>query len=379
MNKSLIYVVYAPYENQGKIFDYILEKFENVYLFSLGHHGLGKGKRTNKLIIYKGRKVVEEIDLFRIPVLDTLVFLVLPLRSFLNLIQILYLILKIYRRKGKTSIYFSSNGYAAWMGLVFKKMGLVKKTSYWICDYYPINHENKVIQAMRWFYWKFEMLAVKSDILSLHNLRLVKVWKENGAILKKFQIIPIGTEKARFIRRTDFKYTKLVFLGVVKKSQGLDYIFDAAGELQKFFPKIELRVLGPGPDIDYFRKRAQETGLKTRFYGYVNEQKIDDLILESTIGIAPYMPDPSNVSFYGDPGKIKRYISLGLPVIATGIHEFSTQLEKAQAGVLVQYGNVKDLINAIKRINANFNLMSKNARALSNRYYYKDLYPQMFI
>lgn len=379
MNKSLIYVVYAPYENQGKILDYILEKFDNVYLFSLGHHGLGKGRKVNKLIIYKDGKVIKKISLLHIPILDTLVFLVLPLRSFINLIQIFFLILRVYRKERKIDIYFSSNGYAAWMGLVFKKVGLVKKTSYWICDYYPINHKNKVIQAMRWLYWRFEMFAVKSDILSFHNLRLVKVWKENGVVPKRFQIVPIGTEKAQFRKRTDFQYVRLVFLGVVKKSQGLDYIFDAAKRLQRSFPKIELRVLGPGPDIDYFRKRAQETRLKTRFYGYVSEQKINDVILKSTIGIAPYMPDSSNVSFYGDPGKIKRYISLGLPVIATDIHEFSKQLERNRTGVLVQYGNAKDLIDAIKRINVNFNLMSKNAVALSNRYYYNNLYPKMFI
>lgn len=377
-DRSILYIVYAPYENQGKVLDYILEKFKYVFLFSLGHHSLGKGKKSNNLIIYKDKRILRKKNFLYIPVPPSMVFIFLPLRSIVNFFLIIYLTFRLYKNYGKISIYFSNNGYAAWMGLIIRRLGLVSKTSYWVCDFYPIKHSSKVILALRWLYWKFEKLAAKSDKLSFHNLRIVKAWKENGVLVKNFAIVPIGTDRINIANRRTSGKIKLVFLGVVKKSQGLDYIFDAANELQKSFPGIELNVLGSGPDNNYFKERAKECNLKTFFHGYVNEKSIDKLILRNSIGIAPYIPDPSNVSFYGDPGKIKKYVSLGLPVIATKTHEFSEQIKKSKAGIIVRFGNVNDLINAVKEIRANDISMSKNAYNLSKRYYYKDLYLKMF-
>lgn len=377
-NRSIIYIVYSPYENQGKILDYLIEEFNFVFLFSLGHHSLGIGKKTNNLTLYKDKRILKKINFLYIPIPSSLVFIVLPLRSILNFIIIIILTLRLYRSYGKINIYFSTNGYIGWIGLIIKKLGFVDKTTYWICDFYPINHKNKIVHIIRWLYWKFEKLAAKSDKLSFHNLRIVKAWRKNGIIAKKFQMVPIGTDKLRIRGRNMSKHIKLVFLGVVKKSQGLGYIFDSASELQKSFPGIELNILGSGPDISYFKKRAEKSRLKTFFYGYIEEKNIDRLILKNSIGIAPYIPYPPNVSFYGDPGKIKRYISLGLPVIATKTHEFSNQLEKSKSGILVRYGNTMDLINAIKKIKHNYNFMSENALILANRYYYKEIYPRMF-
>ncbi len=378
--KTIIYVAYSPYENQGKILDFILESYQNVFAFTIGHHNLGGNNRTNKLTIYRSGKVIKESYLYHIPIGNKLVFSILPFRSILNLIQIFYQSLKIRLNYGQVDVYFSVNGYAAWMGLVLESFGLVKKTVYWICDYYPIRNENKIVYLVRWIYWQFEKMAARSDVLAFHNNRLVKVWRDGGLLpyLKTYPLVPIATNRSKTNKRRNLKKIKLAFLGVLKRSQGLDYIFDSAELLNKSFPGIQVEVLGAGPDMDYFKKRAKDTDLKTKFYGYVSEKKIDEVLLSNTIGVAPYMPDPASVSFYGDPGKIKRYISLGLPVIATNIHEFPKQLEKHEAGCLVKYGDVSGLVLSIKKIVKKYSTYSENASRLNDRFYYKKIYPKMF-
>ena len=66
-SKSIIYVNYSPYENSGKILDFLVENFEKVFLFSLGFHQLGKKKQYNRLLIYINGKLREQKSLIQIP------------------------------------------------------------------------------------------------------------------------------------------------------------------------------------------------------------------------------------------------------------------------------------------------------------------------
>ncbi len=380
-DEKIVYVAYSPYENQGKVLDFILENFRYVFVFSIGHHNIGRDKVTNKLTIYKNKKKIDEVDLYRFPIPSSLVFLLLPVRSFLNFMQIFVYVYKLKNKYNKLNIYFAVNGFAAWIGVVLKKFGLVEKNVYWVTDYYPINHKSKIITFMRWLYWNFEKQTADSDKLAFHNNRLVRVWKKEGVLSQNYKaiLIPIGTGRSTFKKAKRYgKKVILCFLGVLKKTQGLDYIFDSAELLKKEFPNIVVEIIGPGPDRDYFEKRAEETKLECNFYGYVFEKDIDRIISNSTVGIATYVPDPSNVSYYGDPGKIKRYISLGIPVIATKIHEFSYEVEKKEAGILLEYGNSRQLVKAVKSIVGNYDKYCNNAIKLSKKLYYKKIYQPMF-
>ena len=75
---SVIYVNYSPYENSGKLQDFLLENFSNVFAFSIGHHNLGKAQYTNKLSIFKDSKFKRDFHLYFLPVSNVTVFLCLP-------------------------------------------------------------------------------------------------------------------------------------------------------------------------------------------------------------------------------------------------------------------------------------------------------------
>lgn len=379
-NKNIVYVNYSPYENQGKILDFILENFERVFLFSLGHHAIGENREANKITVYHNGEVKKVLYFSQLYVPPRLVFLFLPIRSIFNAAQMIWYSFKLKRKYGSLDIYFSVNGFTAWLGLILRRLHIVEETIYWVCDYYPINHRSVVIRVMRWIYWKLEKRAAASDRLLFHNQRLVKVWKKLGVLPDRYQatLIPIATGETKASKIKKHHKVRLCFLGVLKKSQGLDYIFDSAENLYKNFPGLEVHIIGPGPDENYFKRRSKESKLKVIFHGYLGDKGVDKVIDNSTIGIATYVPDPTTVSYFGDPGKIKRYISRGLPVVATNIHEFSDEIEKENAGVLVEYGNKQELVDAIRKINSEYESMSKNAAKLSKKYYYKDVYPKMF-
>jgi len=379
-NKSIIYVNYSPYENSGKILDYLLENFEVVFLFSIGFHHLKNKKNYNILYIYKHGKLIEKHSLFQLPILQNLVFILIPIRSIITCVEIMLYTFFLQRRYKQIDLYFSVNAFTAWIGNVIKQLGIVKKTIFWVWDYYPPIHENKIIMLMRTIYWQFDKMSSYSDRVAFVNRRLLILRKDIGIYDKEVEhpIIPIGTDKFSYKKKIKVKPIIFGFIGVIKKSQGVDIIFNSEKELLQAFGKIEYELIGSGPDENYFKKRANRSHITTKFYGYLEGESFNEVLKHCTIGIATYIPDASNVSHYGDPGKIKRYLSLGIPVITTDVLDFSKEIEKKKAGIIVDYANPAELVKAVKKIMADYDHYSKNAYLLSQKYFYKKIYPDLF-
>lgn len=379
--KSIIYVNYSPYENSGKILDYILENFENVALFSIGFYNLKNKKSYNKLTIYKNGKQKKEFVLFNIPVIQSLVFLLLPMKSFISFCELIVYSIFLKQKFKKIDIYFTVNAFTAWTGMILKHLGIVDKTIFWVWDYYPPIHENKIIMLMRYIYWQFDKISSHSDRVAFVNHRLLDLRKDIGIYDKKtdYLVIPQGTDKLPFSyspKKTN--KIRLVFFGVLKNSHGVELVFQHAAALTKEFGKVYYDIVGSGPDEDYLKNWAAKSAIVSKFYGYLEDDSIDEVLAKCAIGIATYKPGQSSVSAYGDPGKIKRYLSVGIPVITTNILEFSTEIEKSGAGVIIEYGSKKALTAAIKKIMKNYAQYSKNAYALSQKYHFRKIYPQLF-
>lgn len=377
---SVVYVNYSPYENSGKILDYLLENFKYVFLFSIAFHPLGKKQKTNKVCVYKNKILVNEFSMGYMSIDPRFVLFLIPIRSVINFIQLFYRMILLRIKYGKIDIFFSVNGFTAWTGLIFKKLGFVRKTVYWVWDYYPINSPKLVVRIMRWLYWIFDKEATKSDRVVYLNNRLAGVRKDAGLISEnsKYSIVPIGTDIVDSKVRKKGKKIKIGFIGVVKKSQGLDLLFNAAKVVQKNFPNVSYEIIGTGPDSAYFIKRAKKEKIETTFHGYVNEKEFTRILNSCTIGIAPYDPGNNNLSFYGDPGKVKRYMSFGLPSIITKVFELSDELLKNKAGVVVDYYNPQSLVEAIRKIIDKYSFYSKNSVRFNKKFYYKKIYPEIF-
>lgn len=378
--KTVVYANYSPYENSGKILDYLLENYTHVFLFSIGFYKLDNKKTYNTLSIYKNGKLIDKRSMFYLSIPQKLVFLLLPIRSLINFLQMSFYSYWLKNKFGKIDIYFSVNAFTAWVGNILKKIGLVKKTVFWIWDYYPPIHQSKIITLIRYIYWQFDKIGIHADKVAFVSNKLYQLRKDMGIIPDNLNhlIIPIGTDKFSKIPQRKINPVTLGFIGVLKKSQGLDVVFNSGQKLAKVFPKIKFEVIGSGPDEKYFKLRARKSPVKTKFYGYLAGESFNDVLRRCTIGIATYIPDPSNVSYYGDPGKVKRYLSLGIPVITTNVSEFSKELVKNNAGIIIDITKPEEIINAVKVITANYQQFSKNALGLSNKFYYKKIYPEMF-
>lgn len=376
--KSIVYLNFAPYENAGRILDFLTSQFKLTILFSFNFHKLNNKNQSNIIRVFKEGRAQPEIKLFNLPTPEAILFITLPIITILIMVQTLWYIFRLRKLYGPIDIFLSVNAFTSWIGIIIKKMRLVGETVFWVWDYYPPGYPDWWIRLARWGYWRFDTIATKySDRVVFLNQRLVDL-RQNIGVLKEnqtFPVVPIGTNpgKISFNRKPIIGH-----LGVLKQSQGLDLLFDILPELMKKMPNLQIEIVGSGPDEPHFRERAK--GYKNiKFYGFVNtEDKVDEILRSWTVGIATYIPDQSNPAYWTDPSKMKAYISQGVPVITTAIAPFSEEIARAKAGLVVDYFQPKALIKAIVKICQKPKLYKERAFALAKKYYYKDLYPMLF-
>jgi glycosyltransferase involved in cell wall biosynthesis len=379
-NSSIVYVNFSPYENSGHILDYLKLHFTHVFLFCLNFHYLGRKQKSNILTIYKNSQKISQYSLFSIPVPVPFMFVLLPIRSLFIFFQLFFYVTFLSLRYGKIEYYFSVNAFTVWIGNVLKKIHLVQKTIFWVWDYYPPIHKNKIIMLMRSIYWQFDKLAIASDKVVFLNTRLKKLREDIGILPKNFlyQIIPIGT-KINTTKKTYIKIINLVFIGVLKKSQGFDLFLDTMPIIIKKFPNIQVNVIGSGPDKDYFIRKSKKL-TSIHYFGFLpDENKISSIMKQSHIGIAPYIPEESNVSIYGDPSKIKMYLEYGLPVITTDIFAFSEEISKYHAGIVMKLYKPEVLLKSLTSIIKRYDYYKNNAKILAKKYEYNQLYDHFFV
>jgi glycosyltransferase involved in cell wall biosynthesis len=384
IKNTVIYTNFSPYENTGYILDYFKETYTTVIMFSYNFHVLKTKKEVNTITVFKNGRIIQKIKLFMFPLPENLVFLLLPFKSVLIFIEMLYYLLRLRKEMEGERKFFTVNAYIAWIGNILKKVKLVDTTTFWVWDYYPPHHENKVVVFMRWMYWHLDKWATTgSDNVVFLNKRLEKLRRKIGVIQnhRKYPMVGIGTKPQRGLHSSKSpRDIKLAFIGVIKKSQGLDLLFDIEKELLRKFKNISVEIIGDGPDLEYFKNRSKHSQIACIFHGLLSEdnkkeeQKIQRILSQCDIGIAMYKPEKSNVSYYGDPAKIKRYLGSGLPVITTNVFVFSKDIEKQKAGVVVRYGNAKEFLRGIGKIKSNYAIYRRNVIQLAKKYAYQTIY-----
>jgi len=98
-------------------------------------------------------------------------------------------------------------------------------------------------------------------------------------------------------------------------------------------------------------------------------------LTESAIGLAPYVPGADTYTQYTDPGKPKLYLACGLPVIITDVPASADLIDKAKAGIKVDY-TPESIAQAIKRLLSDdelFNNYRDNAINLGKQFNTPDL------
>lgn len=374
--QSIVYVNFTPYDNTGKILDFIISNFSLVLHFSYDHLRLKNGRRS-RLMLYKNKKIIFQKDLIWLRTNSWLLFPSLPLVALAIFLQTMWYTHRLKNIYGPFHHYLSVNAYTAWIGNCMRNLGFVRKTIYWVWDYYPVNYPDWRLKLIRILYWQFDKPSRSSSnrVLFLNkNLQLTR------DVERKNNIVPMGTDPSRKNISADAASDDITigYLGMLKKSQGLDLLFDNLESLKKTIPKLRIEIIGSGPDEEYFNARSRKHAAMVTMYGFVeNDRDVKEIMKHWSVGLATYIPFAWSEHYWTDPSKIKAYLSAGIPVLMTNVPSFASEIQQYQAGFVINYDQ-GELMRGIHQIIKRPGFFSKNAYKLAQKYRYTLLYPRLF-
>lgn len=353
---SIYYVIVDPIKNMGNVREYLIANTKRFVTF---HFFAGYDPRQSYLCIYtEGKKVLQK-----------------PLPSYtgrnhvLKLLSnyLLYVFILFRYVRPDTSVLVANPIFCIGHRFfsIFKKLRFV----FWIGDYYPDAagfmkfYNALVLQYNRTLpYVLYESPPIEKIY---HQLAPKELYRKLVTLGIRSQLSPKRVRKDR--------ENVLGFIGVIRKQQGLDLMF----QYLKVSHNTRLEVIGDGYWLVYYKRLAASLGIthKVKFFGFVEDKK--PIIANWDFGMALYENKTNNVSKYCEPTKIKDYLEYNLPVVTTRTTYFYTELEAFGAGVAVDETS-QSIARAVRKIILNRSSFAAGVGKLVKKYEYSTWYAKHF-
>jgi glycosyltransferase involved in cell wall biosynthesis len=143
---------------------------------------------------------------------------------------------------------------------------------------------------------------------------------------------------------------RVAFLGHLVPRQGVETLLAAVALVKDRGGRLSVDVIGTGPLEAPLRERARSLGLDdvVTFHGFVpDHRRVEQLLADASVGMAPYVVSEESFTRYADPGKLKAYLAAGLPIVLTDVPPNAHELA-AEAGAQVVAHDADALASAIE-------------------------------
>lgn len=152
----------------------------------------------------------------------------------------------------------------------------------------------------------------------------------------------------------------IAYCGTLGSSYDITVVIDAIASLRD--NRIKLIVMGDGPRMEEFRKRAEEKKLPSVFTGRLPYEEMCSVLSACDIAVNPITHNAAQSII----NKHADYVAAGLPIVSTQENvEFQKLIDDYQMGYNCENGNIADVARSIKYLVDNNKLrkqMGKNAR-----------------
>lgn len=309
----------------------------------------------------------------------SLIYVLLKAR---DVISTIYFVLKL---KGRFDIFIGVESINTIIGVLLRKVGLVKTVIYYNLDYGEVRFKNL---ALNYIFHTLDIFSVKhadytwnlaKDVINARNIR--------GKFKKEIRpplLVPIGIDLSaiRTLNVQQIERKTIVYMGVLAKIQGVQLIIEALPEILKSMRDVKLTVIGSGTLEKTLRRMVDENNLSdcVTFTGLVTDEEVNNILCRSALGIAPYFPDPYSTKRGSDPTKPKLYLACGLPVIITKVPPIALEIEENKAGLVINYSK-EELAGAVLRLLSDEKLYlecRKNAFEMAKQFAWSNILNEAF-
>lgn len=285
---------------------------------------------------------------------------------------------------GRFDLSIGISGFDTLPGLIFKKFDRVKKVVLYTIDYVPKRFGNSFLNSIYHF---IDRTSVQNSD-GVWNLSPAMVWeREKRGIDKGFRqkqiTVPIGTDITPHRSLSKFHHFQIAYTGHLTRRQGVQLVIQAMPEILRKIPKAKFVVIGSGEYLNELKKLTRSLNLekKIKFTGFLpDDYQVYKILTNSAVAVAPYEDSPDNFVRYTDPGKVKTYLSAGLPVVITKVPHIAFELEESKCGLAIKFDK-DEFVEAVRKLLINPEVLAvyrKNAREFAKKFEWNKVYGQAF-
>ena len=298
-----------------------------------------------------------------------------PKNQFLSLIKDNVLTFAWLIKNRPIDLFVGADCFNASVGVLLKKIGVVKKTAFWTIDYIPNRFPNSIMNNM---YHALDTYCVKNSDMVWNLSKVMVSEREKKGVSKEYRqkqiVVPMGTEgNITSVPFAKIKRTTAVHMGHLIPKQGVQLIIEAIPDIIKKVPKFHLEIIGGGsyePELKAMAKKYNVTKYIT-WHGFVKDHsEVEKMLSYGAYGLAPYVNTKDNYIQYTDPGKVKAYLAAGLPIIITKMTQIAYEINDRVCGVAIKYDKKEFVDASIKLLTDDVLLkqMKKNVVIMSKDY-----------
>lgn len=244
---------------------------------------------------------------------------------------------------------------------------------YWIGDYFPpLNLSLRVYELIKKYYHdRLRYTFYLGDGVN-------KVM--NGSVINKSnkKTVMWGVKPKKIKRNLETTKYSILYVGVVRNSSGLHLAY----ELLKTHKEYSLKVIGVCDEKTFAAHKkiiskyeiSDRVFFPNRFY---SDHELDEVSKECFVGIATYTIDNTNVIYYSDPGKVKTYAEMGLPIIMSKTSMIAPYIIKFKAGEVIDR-EIDAFDTALKKIQKDYDAYLQGLNKFNKHFYYENYYNDGF-
>jgi glycosyltransferase involved in cell wall biosynthesis len=250
------------------------------------------------------------------------------------------------------------------MGIVLRK--ITKRPV--VLNTFPVEL-SLAISKHRYLIPLLRRIFTKTDLILANSEFTKKLIMSYGVPPEKVHVIYPGVNPNRYLNRQDDSAKQrlglngsLVILTVARlvRRKGIKYLIEAMPRVLRSLPDTVLLVVGDGPEKPRLEEEARILGLASRvsFLGKVPEQKLIAFYQASDVFVLPAIVD-SEMNTEGLGVVLLEAMSMGKPVVASGVGGIPEAVVNGETGLLVKPQDPNDLADAIIRLLGNSELSRK--------------------
>lgn len=244
--------------------------------------------------------------------------------------------------------------------------------AYWIGDYFPPVHWSLVLfeKLKKYYHDRIPYTYYLGDrINTIYNGRAVN--ETNKRTVMWGMTIP------KTINPVPKNSFSLLFIGVIRPSQGIEELLEFVHSTSH----VSVSILGSCEAILFskYQHLIHRYGIKKRVWfpnRFFDDTELHAIAKRHHVGIALYEKGEHTATYYTDPGKIKTYIELGLPVVMTDTSEIVPFVKRFYAGEVIT--DTKELPKALFHIQSSYDIYINGLRNFAQFFEYEQYYHKAF-